>query len=226
MADSPKKWVFSEPSYSFCQQVRDHEVLHLQLLALFSRGIPHRADHLITLTRVPINNQLTLGGLRSTHNTQKFCKPDLTIRNRQLILNSGFAQSGITRLAKIGPTSGSHLARRHSCLPQFMHSVYSAGNETGETSSQWSPPPCDSGGEIDEEMEVDDMLFDSDSENLPPTPTPVQPTPPAMQPPAPVMQAAISTLALASATTTAALFLPIPTPRIQTIYSGTVSACW
>jgi hypothetical protein len=40
-----------------------------------------------------------------------------------------------------------------------MHSVYSAGNETGETSSQWSPPPCDSGGETDEEMEVDDMLF-------------------------------------------------------------------
>ncbi|KAF8157478.1 hypothetical protein K438DRAFT_2074346 [Mycena galopus ATCC 62051] len=65
-------------------------------------------------------------------------------------------------------------------------------------------------------MEVDDMLFDSDSENLPPTPTPVQPTPPAMQPPAPVMQAATSTSALASATPTAAVLLPIPTPRIQT----------
>ncbi|KAF8155268.1 hypothetical protein K438DRAFT_1943025, partial [Mycena galopus ATCC 62051] len=188
MADSPKKWVFSEPSYSFRQQVRDYEVLHLQLLALSNRGIPRRTDNLITLTRVPINNQLTLV----------------------------VAQSGITGLTKIGPTSGSHLARRHSCLPQFMHSVYSAGNETGETSSQWSPPPCDSGGETDEEMEVDDMLFDSDSENLPPTPTPVQPTPPAMQPPAPVMQAATSTSALASATPTAAVLLPIPTPRIQT----------
>ncbi|KAF8122631.1 hypothetical protein K438DRAFT_1896371, partial [Mycena galopus ATCC 62051] len=131
-------------------------------------------DGLVGLSRQPADSDLTLRGLFTPSNSHKYCKPHLTIRGKQLILNFIVVQSGITGLAKISPRLTSH-PRRHSCLPQLMHAVYSPGNETRTTSSDWTPPTCESGGETDDndndEMEVEAALVESDQENLPSSPS-------------------------------------------------------
>ncbi|KAJ6450648.1 hypothetical protein C8R45DRAFT_1113986 [Mycena sanguinolenta] len=173
MAESPRKWQFQPLSLSLRQHIGRHEAQHLQLLALSNRGIPRRADSLIMLSRQRPSRDLTLGDLFNRANASKFCKPDITIRDRRLILTFAIARSGATCLAQCGPHATSR--RRHACLAEMMHSIYSAGNETNETSPDWTSPQCYSGGETDEEMEVEDDLFGSDAENLPPTPTPAAP---------------------------------------------------
>ncbi|KAF8145314.1 hypothetical protein K438DRAFT_1872320 [Mycena galopus ATCC 62051] len=153
MGRSDRKWEFREHSHHLRQHLRRHETLHLQLLGLGNRGIPRRSDGLVGLSRQPADSDLTLRGLFTPSNSHKYCKPHLTIRGKPLILNFG--------LAKIPPRLTSH-PRRHSCLPQLMHAVYSSGNETGTTSSDWTPPTCESGGETDDddddEMEVEVAL--------------------------------------------------------------------
>ncbi|KAF8140811.1 hypothetical protein K438DRAFT_1995637 [Mycena galopus ATCC 62051] len=173
MGRSDRKWEFREHSHHLRQHLRRHETLHLQLLGLGNRGIPRRSDGLVGLSRQPADIDLTLRGLFTPSNSHKYCKPHLTIRGKRLILNFVVVQSGITGLAKIPPRLTSH-PRRHSCLPQLMHAVYSVGNETGTTSSDWTPPTCESGGETDDddddEMEVEVALVESDQENLPSSP--------------------------------------------------------
>ncbi|KAJ6449939.1 hypothetical protein C8R45DRAFT_1128395 [Mycena sanguinolenta] len=173
MVFSPRKWDFRNPSSSLRQLLSRAETLHLQLLALLNRGIRRKADNLILLTRQPGNSDLALGDLFTAENALKFCKPDITIWHRRLVLNLIVARSGITGLAKCG--SQSTTLRRHSCLPAMMHSIFSPANEANKGTSDWAPPRCDSDGETDDEMEVADSLFDSDIENIPPTPTPAVP---------------------------------------------------
>ncbi|KAF8208552.1 hypothetical protein K438DRAFT_1930208 [Mycena galopus ATCC 62051] len=174
MGRSDRKWEFREHSHHLRQHLRRHETLHLQLLGLGNRGIPRRSDGLVGLSRQPADSDLTLRGLFTPSNSHKYCKPHLTIRGKRLILNFVVVQLGITGLAKIPPRLTSH-PRRHSCLPQLMHAVYSPGNETGTTSSDWTPPTCESGGETDDddddEMEVEVALVESDQENLPSSPS-------------------------------------------------------
>ncbi|KAF8174019.1 hypothetical protein K438DRAFT_1849830 [Mycena galopus ATCC 62051] len=172
MANSDRKWQFGHHSHALRQLLSRNETQPLQLLALGNRGIARIRDGLVTLSRQPPDSQLTLKGLFTPTNVSKYCRPQLTIRGKLLILNFVVAQSGITGLAKLAPRL-SFSSRRHACLPRLMHGVYSRVNETRATPSDWTPPECDSEGETDDEMEVADALMDLDVENSPPTPTPM-----------------------------------------------------
>ncbi|KAF8140970.1 hypothetical protein K438DRAFT_1879028 [Mycena galopus ATCC 62051] len=162
MANSDRKWQFGHHSHALRQLLSRNETQPLQLLALGNRGIARIRDGLVTLSRQPPDSQLTLKGLFTPANVSKYCRPQLTIRGKLLILNFVVAQSGITGLAKLAPRL-SFSSRRHACLPRLMHGVYSRVNETRATTSDWTPPECDSEGETDDEMEVADALMSSSS---------------------------------------------------------------
>ncbi|KAF8143065.1 hypothetical protein K438DRAFT_1784082 [Mycena galopus ATCC 62051] len=172
MANSDRKWQFGHHSHALRQLLSRNKTQPLQLLPLGNRGIARIRDGLVTLSRQPPDSQLILKGLFIPTNVSKYCRPQLTIRGKLLILNFVVAQSGITGLAKLAPRL-SFSSRRHACLPRLMHGVYSHVNETRATPSDWTPPKCDSEGETDDEMEVADALMDLDVENSPPTPTPM-----------------------------------------------------
>ncbi|KAF8166430.1 hypothetical protein K438DRAFT_1857228 [Mycena galopus ATCC 62051] len=144
MANSNRKWQFGHHSHALRQLLSRNETQPLQLLALGNRGIARIRDGLITLSRQPPESQLTLKGLFTPTNVSKYCRPQLTIRGKLLVLNFVVAQSGITGLAKLAPRV-SFSSRRHACLPRLMHGVYSRVNETRATPSDWTPPECERG---------------------------------------------------------------------------------
>ncbi|KAJ7845313.1 hypothetical protein B0H13DRAFT_2363761 [Mycena leptocephala] len=154
MSSSPQKWEFQQPSSSLRRHLRTHETVHLQLLGLSNRGIPRTRDGLVILTRQPIDHELTLSSLFAKENIPTFTKPRLLIRKGRLLINFIVARPGII-------------------CKTIRESSYRRSERSRAGVSRWVAPVCESDGETDDEMEVEDSLFGSDVENLPPTPTPV-----------------------------------------------------
>lgn len=170
MSVSSRKWEFHQVSSSLRRHLRPHESLPLQLLGLTNRGAPRHRDGLLMLRRQPPDCDLTLAGLFTIDSTT-YTKPKYCIRKKRLILNFGefsnvdatpslaqsftvVAHSGITCLVDLN----GHSTRRHACLPELMHSLFSTDNEQGQNTSDWSAPECESGGETDEE-EIEQALI-------------------------------------------------------------------
>ncbi|KAJ7866719.1 hypothetical protein B0H13DRAFT_2352284 [Mycena leptocephala] len=129
-----------------------------------------------SLAVYPTEGFLVLGMvyLFAKENIPTFTKPRLLIRKGRLLINFIVARPGIIcKTIRESSYRRSGTLRRHSCLPAMMHSLFSPENEVGAGVSRWVAPVCESDGETDDEMEVEDSLFGSDVENLPPTPTPV-----------------------------------------------------
>ncbi|KAJ7650550.1 hypothetical protein FB45DRAFT_730675, partial [Roridomyces roridus] len=150
MKNSSSQWRFSEPSSSLTQYLHPNETLHLQLLRMSNRGLPRKSDGLIILTRQPVDHQLTLAHLFA--NPYKvFVKPGLGIRDSRLVLN--FGQWPNTSFPATVNTLGT--LRRHSCIGQRMHSLFSADHECGANTSSWTAPQCES--EDDHEAELSEV---------------------------------------------------------------------
>ncbi|KAJ7149389.1 hypothetical protein C8R43DRAFT_887958 [Mycena crocata] len=150
METSGTKWRFARSSPSLIRHLRPHESLALQLLGLVNKGIP-RSDGVIFMRRQPADRSLTLAGLLA--DPKLFSKSKLCNREGRLILKFVVAHSGITGLFD----SGDGATRRHSCLPTLFHSLFSIENENSENTSEWSAPECDSGGESDNESEMEEL---------------------------------------------------------------------
>ncbi|KAJ7254011.1 hypothetical protein B0H12DRAFT_1017236, partial [Mycena haematopus] len=155
MTRSPRKWIFTEPSPSLRHYLRS-ETPSLHFLGPLNRGIPRPKDNCIGLIRQPTNNDLTLADLFSKANQQTFTKPKLCFRQHRLILN--FANREPLFPPRVRQPRSPRPPRRHSCLPELMHSLFSPANETSQNIRDWVPPDCDSGGETDDEMEAEQSL--------------------------------------------------------------------
>jgi len=119
MANSDRKWQFGHHSHALRQLLSRNETQPLQLLALGNRGIARIRERLITLSRQPPNSQLTLKGLFTPTNVSKYCRPQLTIRGKLLILNFGMISyslssfSGLTCFHSRGPVG--HYRTSQAC---------------------------------------------------------------------------------------------------------------
>ncbi|KAK7015820.1 hypothetical protein R3P38DRAFT_3204383 [Favolaschia claudopus] len=175
MRDSESQWIFGSTSSPIARFLRPHERLELYLLSLVNRGVARSSDGAIMLRKQPFDRGITISDLLGNKNL--YAKPFLCIRDSRLIIRLAVAQQGISCLTDHdgeGPVS------RHSCLSEFMHSLFSIENDIARDTSRWTPPPCtctEAGRDIDGESEMDaqelEDLFESDMENLPLTPTPV-----------------------------------------------------
>ncbi|KAJ7790490.1 hypothetical protein B0H13DRAFT_1936229 [Mycena leptocephala] len=172
MSSSPQKWEFQQPSSSLRRHLRTHETVHLQLLGLSNRGIPRTRDGLVILTRQPIDHELTLSSLFAKENIPTFTKPRLLIRKGRLLINFSRASHYMQNHLRVVLSSVWYSSSPF--LPACYDAFFVLSRERSRAGvSRWVAPVCESDGETDDEMEVEDSLFGSDVENLPPTPTPV-----------------------------------------------------
>ncbi|KAK6996241.1 hypothetical protein R3P38DRAFT_3628806 [Favolaschia claudopus] len=174
MKVSDSQWVFgSAQDPPILRFLRPHERLELQLLGLVNRGCARGSDGAITARKNPVDRTLTISDLLS--DKVHYAKPSLCIRNSRLIIRFVVAQDGISTLTD---RDGEGPISRHTCLPEFMHSLFSIENDKARDISHWTPPQCkcraSEAGDGDSEMDDQELedLFESDMENLPLTPTP------------------------------------------------------
>ncbi|KAF7311810.1 hypothetical protein MIND_00191500 [Mycena indigotica] len=63
--------------------------------------------------------------------------------------------------------------RRHSaCIPALQHALFCSETSLGVADDWEGPGECDSGGETDDEFEIDDILMRDEDDLMTPTPTP------------------------------------------------------
>ncbi|KAK7034965.1 hypothetical protein R3P38DRAFT_2518602, partial [Favolaschia claudopus] len=154
MKVSDSQWVFgSAQDPPILRFLRPHERLELQLLGLVNRGCARGSDGAITARNV--DRTLTISDLLS--DKVHYAKPSLCIRN-SLIIRFVVAQDGISTLTD---RDGEGPICRHTCLPEFMHSLFFIENDMARDISHWTPPQCkcraSEAGDGDSEMDAQEL---------------------------------------------------------------------
>ncbi|KAK7041343.1 hypothetical protein R3P38DRAFT_3180030 [Favolaschia claudopus] len=153
MRDSESQWIFGSTSSPIARFLRPHERLELYLLSLVNRGVARSSNGAIMLRKQLFDCGITISDLLGNENL--YAKPFLCIRDSRLIIRLAVAQQGISCLTD---RDGEGPVSRHSCLSEFMHSLFSIENDIARDTSRWTPPPCtctEAGRDIDGESEMD-----------------------------------------------------------------------
>ncbi|KAK6978291.1 hypothetical protein R3P38DRAFT_2665265 [Favolaschia claudopus] len=154
MKVSDSQWVFgSAQDPPILRFLRPHERLELQLLGLVNRGCARGSDGAITARNV--DRTLTISDLLC--NKVHYAKPSLCIRN-SLIIQFGEGQFQFSTLTD---RNGKGPICCHTCLPEFMHSLFSIENDMARDISHWTPPQCkcraSEAGDGDSEMDAQEL---------------------------------------------------------------------
>ncbi|KAF7290238.1 hypothetical protein MIND_01337500 [Mycena indigotica] len=161
----PGRWKLGSSSTEITRYLRTR-LPSLQHLRLLNKGTA-RGDGSIMLGRVTIDSMLSVSQML-TERASEFAKHGICLRDNRLHIFWVIANNNVSCVASVdnGPK------RRHSaCIPALQHALFCSETSLGVAEDWEGPAECESGGETDDEFEIDDILM-RDDDDLAATPTP------------------------------------------------------